>query len=81
MSFDRLRTNGKGMIPFVVNLSNHERNRLLQRVPKRDHEATFEHNACLYPFWRFGLAYYYPSERRIRIEAAPVFRFSLRPSG
>ena len=45
-SFDRLRTNGKGLIPFVVNpsatlrralsipfvviLSNHERNQLIQ---------------------------------------------------
>ncbi len=26
MSFDRLRTNGKGLIPFVASLSNHERN-------------------------------------------------------
>jgi putative transposase len=25
-SFDRLRTNGKWLIPFVVSLSNHERN-------------------------------------------------------
>jgi len=32
-SFDRLRTNGKLLIPFVVNLSNHERNRFIQRFP------------------------------------------------
>ncbi|PPK66928.1 hypothetical protein B0F88_11517 [Methylobacter tundripaludum] len=30
-SFDRLRTNGKLLIPFVVSLSNHERNRFVQR--------------------------------------------------
>ena len=30
-SFDRLRTNGKLLIPFVVSLSNHERNPLIQR--------------------------------------------------
>jgi hypothetical protein len=29
-SFDRLRTNGKSLIPFVVSLSNHERNQLIQ---------------------------------------------------
>jgi hypothetical protein len=27
-SFDRLRTNGKWLIPFVVSLSNHDRNPL-----------------------------------------------------
>jgi len=31
MSFDKLRTIGKGMFSFVVSLSNHERNRLIQR--------------------------------------------------
>jgi len=36
MSFDRLRTNGKGLIPFVVSLLNHERNRLFQRFPRPD---------------------------------------------
>jgi len=30
-SFDKLRTNGKPLIPFVVSLSNHERNQLNQR--------------------------------------------------
>jgi hypothetical protein len=29
-SFDKLRTNGKLLIPFVVSLSNHERNQLNQ---------------------------------------------------
>ena len=29
--FDKLRTNGKWLIPFVVSLSNHERNQLVQR--------------------------------------------------
>jgi len=33
-SFDKLRTNGKLLIPFVVSLSNHERNQLVQRFPK-----------------------------------------------
>jgi len=33
MSFDKLRTNGKGLIPFVVSLSTHGRNRLVQRFP------------------------------------------------
>ena len=33
-SFDRLRTNGKLLIPFVVSLSNHERNPLIQRFPR-----------------------------------------------
>lgn len=28
-SFDELRTNGKLLIPFVVSLSNHERNQLV----------------------------------------------------
>ena len=40
--FDKLRTNGKLLIPFVVSLSNallskvegHERNQLVQRFPK-----------------------------------------------
>jgi Cu(I)/Ag(I) efflux system protein CusF len=31
-SFDRLRTNGKLLIPFAVSLSNHERNPSVQRV-------------------------------------------------
>jgi len=35
MSFDKLRTTGQAMIPFVVSLSNHERNRFSQRFPKR----------------------------------------------
>ena len=30
-SFDKLRTNGNLLIPFVVSLSNHERNQLVQR--------------------------------------------------
>ena len=34
-SFDRLRTNGKLLIPFVVSLSNHEWTQLVQRFPKR----------------------------------------------
>jgi hypothetical protein len=29
-SFDKLRTNGKCLIPLVVSLSNHERNQLVQ---------------------------------------------------
>ena len=33
-SFDKLRTNGKLLIPFVVSLSNHERNPFIQRFPK-----------------------------------------------
>jgi nitrous oxide reductase accessory protein NosL len=32
-SFDRLRTNGKSLIPFVVSLSNHEWNQPAQRLP------------------------------------------------
>ena len=36
-SFDRLRTNGNLLIPFVVSLSNHERNQLNQRFPKLVH--------------------------------------------
>jgi O-antigen/teichoic acid export membrane protein len=35
-SFDKLRTNGKLLIPFVVSLSNHERNQLVQRSFKND---------------------------------------------
>ena len=35
-SFDKLRTNGKVLIPFVVSLSNHERNQLVQRSFKND---------------------------------------------
>ena len=38
-SFDRLRTNGKFLIPFVVSLSNHERNLLIQHFL----------NYCFYP--------------------------------
>ncbi len=42
MSFDKLRTNGNRLIPFVVSLSNallsevegHERNQLVQRLLK-----------------------------------------------
>ena len=39
-SFDRstgsrLRMNGNLLIPFVVSLSNHERNRINRRFPKR----------------------------------------------
>jgi hypothetical protein len=34
-SFDELRTNGKLLIPFVVSLSNHERNQLNQSFLKR----------------------------------------------
>jgi hypothetical protein len=34
MSFDRLRTNGKWMIPFMLSLSKHERNRRVQRFPQ-----------------------------------------------
>jgi hypothetical protein len=34
-SFDRLRTNGKWLIPFVVSLSNHERNQFIQRFPSK----------------------------------------------
>jgi hypothetical protein len=33
-SFDRLRTNGNSLTPFVVSLSNHERNQLIQRFPR-----------------------------------------------
>jgi len=33
-SFDKLRTNGKCLIPFVVSLSNYERNQLVQRFLK-----------------------------------------------
>ncbi len=33
-SFDKLRTNGNLLIPFVVSLSNHERNQLVQRILK-----------------------------------------------
>ncbi len=33
-SFDKLRTINKLLIPFVVSLSNHERNQLVQRLPK-----------------------------------------------
>jgi hypothetical protein len=33
-SFDKLRTNGKALIPFVVSLSNHERNPLVQSFLK-----------------------------------------------
>jgi len=33
MSFDKLRTNGKGLIPFVMSLAAHERNGFVQRFP------------------------------------------------
>jgi|GEM_PF-6961318 len=32
-SFDELRTNAKLLIPFVVSLSNHERNQLIKCFP------------------------------------------------
>ena len=32
-SFDKLRMNGNLLIPFVVSLSNHERNQINQRFP------------------------------------------------
>jgi hypothetical protein len=32
-SFDRLRTNGKWLISFVVSLSNHTASQLIQRFP------------------------------------------------
>ncbi len=35
-SFDKLRTNGKLLIPFVVSLSNHDRNQLVRRSFKRE---------------------------------------------
>ena len=34
MPFDRLRANGKRVIPFVVSLSNHKRNRLVPLFPR-----------------------------------------------
>jgi len=34
-SFDKLRTNGKWMIPLVVSFSNHKRNRLVQHLPEQ----------------------------------------------
>ena len=33
-SFDRLRPNGNYLISFVVSLSNHERNQLVQCFPR-----------------------------------------------
>jgi hypothetical protein len=33
-SFDKLRTNGKGLIPLVVSLSSHGRNQPIQRLLK-----------------------------------------------
>jgi hypothetical protein len=33
-SFDKLGMNGNLLIPFVVSLSNHERNQINQRFPK-----------------------------------------------
>jgi hypothetical protein len=36
-SFDKLRTNGKRLIPLVVSLSNHERNQLVQGFLKVFH--------------------------------------------
>jgi len=35
MSFDRLRTNGKWVVPFVLPLSNHKQNALVQHFPTR----------------------------------------------
>ncbi len=35
-SFDKLRTNGGRLIPFVVSLSNHERNQLVQGSPRQN---------------------------------------------
>jgi cytochrome c peroxidase len=42
-SFDKLRTNGEGLIPFVVSLSNHERNQLVQK-PLNEEYALFTDN-------------------------------------
>ncbi|MDP2827001.1 MAG: type II secretion system protein [Sulfuricellaceae bacterium] len=39
-SFDKLRTNGNYLIPFVVSLSNHQQNRINQRLPKNLHGFT-----------------------------------------
>jgi hypothetical protein len=35
MSLDRLRTSRKWMIPFVVSLSNHQQDRLVQHFPRK----------------------------------------------
>jgi hypothetical protein len=32
-SFDKLRTNGNPLIPFVVSLSNHEREQTCSEIP------------------------------------------------
>jgi cytochrome c peroxidase len=42
-SFDKLRTNGDGLIPFVVSLSNHERNQLVQKPINKEY-ALFTDN-------------------------------------
>jgi len=39
MFCEKLRANDKWMIPFVVSLSNHVRNRLVQHFPERDLRA------------------------------------------
>jgi hypothetical protein len=46
-SFDRLRTNGKWLISFVVSLSNHERNQLVQSFPKRHKQLNFLRCGCV----------------------------------
>ena len=38
-SFDKLRTNDKLLIPFVVSLSNHERNQLVRRFPQTSNRS------------------------------------------
>ncbi|MBN8762644.1 MAG: hypothetical protein J0J02_09055 [Thiobacillus sp.] len=42
-SFDKLRTNGKLLIPFVVSLSNHERDQLVQGFQKEASQAAHLH--------------------------------------
>ena len=38
-SFDKLRTNRNLMIPFVVSLSNHERNQVVESIPRHRRRA------------------------------------------
>jgi hypothetical protein len=40
-SFDRLRTNGDSLVPFVVSLSNHRQIRLEERLPKSVRRCLF----------------------------------------